>query len=108
MSKKKIVNKKLKKGKLYLHNDKNGGHPSLIYDKNDNKNYYKAIKFSSSRGSNRTKMKHSLNPNSTDEQYVLNKPITGKRRDFGSKELKKLRVHKDDKPLINIIKRKNK
>lgn len=108
ISKKKTVNKKLIKGKFYLHNDKNGGHPSLIFDKNDNKNYYKAIQFSTSRGTNRARMRHNLNPNSNDDQFVMNRPIDGKRKDFSTKELNRLRVHKDDKPLINKIKRKNK
>ena len=36
MSKKKIVKKKMLKGKFYRHIDGSGGHPSLIYDKKIN------------------------------------------------------------------------
>lgn len=108
MSKKKIVNKKLKKGKLYLHNDKNGGHPAMIYKKNDNKNIYKSIQFTSEPGLNRTQLKHNIDSSSKKKSYVINYPIVDKRRGFGSKELKGLKIHKEDKPLINKIKRKNK
>ena len=38
ISKKKIYSKHLEKGRFYLHNDINCGHPSLIYEKNDKKN----------------------------------------------------------------------
>lgn len=51
-------------------------------------------------------MKHNLDPNSSVNQFVMNNPVKGKRRDFSTKELDKFRVHKDDKPLINRIKRK--
>ena len=37
--------KVLRKGTFHLHNDKNGGHPALIVEKNDKKNIYKAVKF---------------------------------------------------------------
>ena len=106
ISKKVIYNKQLKRGKYYLHNDKNGGHPSLIFDKNDKRNVYRAVQFTSEPSSNRTKLKHNIDPTSSKKTYVVNKPLVDKRKGFGSKELKGLRIHKDDKPLINKIKRK--
>ena len=75
ISKKVIYNKKLIRGKFYLHNDINGGHPALIYKKNDKKNIYKSVQFTTSKGSNRSKMKHNLDPNSSDNQFVMNNPI---------------------------------
>ena len=33
MSKKKIYNKHLEKGRFYLHSDGHGGHPALLYKK---------------------------------------------------------------------------
>jgi hypothetical protein len=35
ISKKKIYSKHLEKGRFYRHYDSNGGHPALIYYKND-------------------------------------------------------------------------
>ena len=40
MSKKKIYNKHLEKGRFYLHSDGHGGHPALLYKKRDKKNKY--------------------------------------------------------------------
>ena len=38
MSKKKIYNKHLEKGRFYHRSDSKGGHPALIYKKSDRKN----------------------------------------------------------------------
>lgn len=40
MSKKKIYNKHLEKGRFYIHADGNGGHPALLYKKRDKNNLY--------------------------------------------------------------------
>lgn len=40
-----MYSKHLRKGTFHLHNDKNGGHPALILEKNDKKNIYKLAKF---------------------------------------------------------------
>ena len=98
--------KNLKKGKFYLHNDINGGHPALIYKKNYKKNKYKAVQFTSKNGLNRTRLKHNINGNDETPSFVLNQPIEDKRKGFGSKELKGLKIDKDDKYLIIKIKRK--
>ena len=37
MSKKKIYNKHLEKGRFYIHSDGHGGHPALLYKKRDKK-----------------------------------------------------------------------
>jgi hypothetical protein len=108
ISKKKVYSKHLEKGIFYLHNDINGGHPSLIYEKNDKKNRYKAIQFTHVKGSDRTELKHNINSNDNRKCYVINYPIIDKRKKFGSKELTNFKVHKEDKNLINKIKRKKK
>lgn len=40
MSKKKIYNKHLEKGRFYIHSDGHGGHPALLYKKSDKKNIF--------------------------------------------------------------------
>ena len=40
MSKKKIYNKHLEKGRFYTHSDRHGGHPALLYKKKDCKNMF--------------------------------------------------------------------
>ena len=102
------MSKKLIRGKFYIHNDENGGHPALIFEKNFKKNKYKAVKFTTKNGKRRTRLKHNINGNDDEPSYVHNYPVESKRYMFSSKELKGLKVHKDDKPLINKIKRKRK
>ena len=94
------------KGKFYRHIDGSGGHPSLIYDKNDNKDVYKAVLFTHAKKSGRTKLKHNIKENDKGDTYVHNTPIIEKRKNFLPKEMKNLKIHRDDKPLINKIKRK--
>lgn len=105
MSKKKIYSKHLRKGTFHLHNDKNGGHPALILEKNDKKNIYKLAKFTHKARKNRFKLKHNIDPNSNKDTYVHSEPIYSVRKNISSKELDRYRIHKDDKPLINRIKK---
>lgn len=106
MSKKKIYSKHLEKGRFYIHNDKYGGHPSLLYKKNDRKNLYFVIIFTSKNGPKRTRLKHSIEPSKVKQSFVHNNPSVVTRRDLGTKELQGLRVNKDDKPLIKSIEKK--
>ena len=106
MSKKKIYKKHLERGRFYLHSDRAGGHPALLYKKRDNKNRYFVVLFSSSNGPRRKKLKHSIEPNKIKQSFVRNNPKECKRRDLGSKELVGLKVHKEDKITIKIIERK--
>ena len=102
MSKKVIYNKHLEKGRFYSVN----GHPGMIYWKNDKKNSYKAIVTGTSPGRHKTKLKHPTEAK-VDTSFVNNRPVLGKRKHFGSKELKGMKFHKDDKKLINEIKLRN-
>lgn len=106
MSKKRIISKHLLKGRFYLHSDGNGGHPALIYKKNDNRNIYFIIVFTSSNGPKRKKLKHSIEPEKIKQSYVHNMPKIAKRREISKKELKGIKIHKDDKPLVKSIERK--
>ena len=106
MSKKKIYNKHLEKGRFYIHSDGHGGHPALLYKKNDKKNLYFVIIFTSSDGPKRKKLKHSIEPIKIKTSFVHNTPKASKRRELGSSPIVGLTIDKEDKPLIEFIKRK--
>ena len=106
MSKKKIYNKHFDKGKFYLHSDKKGGHPAYLYKKRDKNNEYYLVLFSSSNGSGRKRLRHSIEPRKVKTSYVRSFPVVSKRRDLGKNVLNRLKIHKEDKPLIKVIERK--
>ena len=76
----------IKKGKYYWHRDSSskGLHLSYIYKKNDKKNRYNIICFTSSEGKGRKKSNKNINQNSKDDYYVLNAPQIAKRKSFGN------------------------
>ena len=101
MSKKKIYRKHLEKGKFYIVNK----HPGLIACKNDKRNIYIAVVTGTSQHRHQTKLKHPTE-NTITTSYVNNRPILGKRKHFGSKELKGMKIHSDDRTTIRIIGRR--
>ena len=106
MSKKKIYGKHLEKGRFYIHSDGRGGHPALLYKKNDKKNEYYIVVFTSSNGPKRKKLKHSIEPEKIKTSFVHNSPVVAKRKDLGRKPLSNIFINKEDKKTIEIIKRK--
>jgi len=98
MSKKIKYSKHLVKGKFYSVN----GHPGLIVFKNDAKNRYLAVVTGTSPGRHKTKLKHSTE-RKVKTSYINNRPVLGKRKHFGSKELIGMKIHKEDKPLVKAI-----
>ena len=106
MSKKVIYNKHLEVGRFYVHSDGHGGHPALLYRKNDHKNKYYVLIFTSSKGSKRFKLKHSIESSKVKDSYIHKNPVVCKRRDLSSKCLIGIKIHQDDKNLIKLIKRK--
>lgn len=106
MSKKKFFIKHLMNGKFYLHSDKHGGHPALLYKKKDQKNMYFIIVFSSKPGKKRKQLKHSIEPKKVKNSFVHTTPDIVKRGNLGSKELDGIKINKEDKPTIEFIKRK--
>ena len=106
MSKKIIYNKHLEKGRFYIHSDGHGGHPALLYKKSDKKNKYYVVVFTSSDGPKRQVLKHSIEPGKIETSYAHNTPKIVKRKDLGRNELKGLKISKEDKKIIEIIKRK--
>lgn len=106
MSKKKIYNKHLEKGRFYIHSDGHGGHPALLYKKSDKKNIYFIVVFTSSSGPKRKQLKHSIEPIKIKVSFVHNTPKISSRRELGRNPMKGLKIDKEDKPLIETIKRK--
>ena len=98
MSKKKIYNKHLEKGRFYSINK----HPGLIVFKNDKENVYIAVVTGTSRKRHQTVLKHPTEPN-INVSYVNNRPVQGKRKHFGSRELVGLKIHFEDRITIKII-----
>ena len=101
MSKKKIYSKHLEKGKFYSVNR----HPGLIVFKNDKRNIYIAVVTGTSQHRHQTKLKHPTE-SKVISSYVKNRPFQGKRKHFGSSELKGMKIHPDDRIIIRIIKRR--
>lgn len=97
----------MKLNRFYIHHDRNGGHPSLVYARDINDDKYKAVCFTSKDGKGRTKLKYSINLKTRDKTYVINNPVVAGHRGFGWKhELKGYYVRRDDRPLIESIKKK--
>ena len=105
MSKKKLCSKHLEKGRFYIHSDGHGGHPALLYKKNDKKNLYFVVVFISSNGPKRKKLKYSIQPEKIKTSYVHNSPVIAKRKDLGRKPLSGIRINKEDKATIETIKK---
>ena len=101
MSKKIIYKKHLEKGRFYSVCK----HPGLIVFKNDKKNIYIAVLTGTSRKRHQTILKHPTEPQ-IDKSYVNNRPVQGKRKHFGTKELVGMRIHRDDRIIIKIVKRR--
>ena len=77
----------------------------MIFKEDDRKNDYYAIVTGTSQARHMTKLNHPTE-NGIEASYVKNRPVKGRRKHFGSKELIGVRFHKDDKNLINTIKRR--
>lgn len=97
----------IKRGKFYWHKDNSikGYHPSYLYKKNERKNKYYLLCFTSSKGKSRTKLNKNINPNSLKDCYIHNNPRISKRNNI-KKEINNYRINKADKTLINKIKKK--
>lgn len=80
MSKKKKTtqNFKLKhpreEGKFYYMHDKNGGHPVYVYYADTVNNIYYVLRFTHAKRKGRIRMKHNIDPNSSEEQWMVKKP----------------------------------
>ncbi|MGM9858926.1 MAG: hypothetical protein ACI311_06750 [Bacilli bacterium] len=79
----------------------------MIYKKNDKKNNYCAVTFTSSHGNSRTLLSHNIDPNSKEPCFIMNNPVCSKRNSFMyKKKYKNYKVHKEDKHIVNRIKNK--
>ena len=85
-------------GKFYHNEDKNGGHPVMVYEKRIKEDTYSIQKFSSKRRKGREKLLHNIDPNNDKkETWLIRKP-----KAVGYDDIKYLdkykdyRVHPDD------------
>ena len=101
MSKKRIYNKHLEKGKFYSVNK----HPGLIVFKNDRKNLYLAVVTGTTKRKHQTALRHPTE-NRIKESYVNNRPVQGRRKHFGSKVLIGMKIHPEDRITIKMITRR--
>ena len=101
MSKKKQYNKHLEKGRFYVVNK----HPGLIVFKNDKKNIYIAVVTGTSKHKHQIQLKHPTESR-VKASYVNSRPVKGKRKHFGSKELVGMKIHPDDRIIIRIVSRR--
>lgn len=102
--------KKIKKGKFYWHKDSSPkhNHPSYVYKKNDLKNRYNIVCFTSSHGKRRTTLLKNINPKLDKACYILNTPRIVKRNSLG-RELVNFKVtDPNDKALIKYVANKKK
>lgn len=102
MAKKRIVAKKIKKGKFYaVHEGSKKGHPGKLYWKNDNKNLYLFLKTGTTPSPDNIIL---LFPTEEGIQhsYVYKKPVLAKRKDVGG-ELLNMKFSKRDKKLLKAI-----
>ena len=102
MSKKKLVLKKLKKGKFYaVHEGSRRGHPGKLYWKNDNKNLYLFIKTGTTPSPDNIILVVPTEKG-VKKSYVYKRPMLAKRKDVGS-ELIGMAFSKADKKKIKAI-----
>lgn len=101
MSRKRRI--KLLRGKFYFCYTV-GIHPALIFKKNKKKNRYDALIFGTTEGHHRIILKKPLSKG-INKSVIHSKPLRGTRIDFGDRELEGMKVSKEDKPLLNSIKK---
>ena len=97
---------KILRGKFYttFHTGRKG-HPAWIYRKSKRKNKYWAVIFDTTPRKDRKLLSHPIEL-SVKNSYVQRRPVILSHGDLGDHELVGLKIHKEDKPKINLIKRK--
>lgn len=94
--------RRIQKGKFYAVNR----HPGFVISADERKNKYLAVVTGTSKKTrHKTQLKHPIEPG-VKESYIQNRPVLGKRKHFGRKELVGLRFHPDDVPLVEEISRR--
>lgn len=63
--------KRLKRGKFYTHNDRDGGLPARIVEKNDKENNYKAVKLTHQHIKGTIPMSHNINPKEKNRKHTF-------------------------------------
>ena len=84
-------------GKFYHAYDKKGGHPSLVYFGDPDKDTYFIQRFSTKKRKGREKLKFNIDPGSKKEQWLVRRPeVVGYDDMTYKKEYEKFRVHPSD------------
>ena len=88
-------------GKFYHAYDKSGGHPSRIYDADPDKDKYFIQRFSTKKRKGRIKLKHSINPKSDNDEWLIKRPEIIGFDDMTFKDkYKDYRIHPDDEKTV--------
>ena len=102
MNEKKVI-KQLNEGSFYwTHDGSEGGHPGMIYWKNDKRNLYLAITTGTSEEDN-PNFERLTEPTSSDveKSFVNKNPFLGNRRDFDGENLdQKMSFHVGDYDIL--------
>lgn len=94
-------------GKFYNVNDNKGGHPGRVFYSNPDEDIYYIVKFSTKPRKDRIKLKHSIDPDRNNDQYVIKKATSKKYDDLIYKEKYiTFRVHDEDLATIKMIESK--
>lgn len=98
-------NHPIKMGQFYKVSDSKTGHPAQVFFLNPGGDLYLVIKFSTKRRKDRIKLKHSIDPNSSHDQYIQKRPfeVNYDELNYNEKYLC-FRIHPDDQELIEKIK----
>ena len=97
---------KLLKGKFYTTFHTGGkGHPSLLFKKSKSKNKYWIVVFDTTARDDRKLLKYPIEI-SVKQSYVQKRPAIASHGDFGEHELLGLRIHKEDKTTIKLVKKR--
>ena len=100
-SKKFVKNHPRKVGKFYHARDSSGGHPARVYYSNPKDDEYYIQRFSTHDRKEREKLKHSIDPNSNNDQWLIRRPEAVGFDDMIHKyEYDNFRVHPDDEEIV--------
>ena len=80
-----MFRRRILEGRFYWRFDHSprGIHPAYVYKKNDKKNQYNILCFTSNKGGQRIKLNKNINPRSNSNCYVLNKTFIARNSSFG-------------------------
>ena len=95
-------------GKFYKARDKSGGHPALVYYCDIENDLYLIQRFSTKPRKDRKKLKHSINPEGDNEEWLIKKPSAVGYDDlFFEQAYINYRVHHEDEEIVQKYQKYN-